>query len=360
MSRRLRPLGRVRKATGLLALSVILGGCGPHVPLEVSVRQVPVDIILGLQKVQRAITHALPSFPPGVNFGGPFGSNGGGAQPAAPAVTAGARPGITPSSSPLPCPVANLLTTFPDQAASSELMGTPQPGVYPFRNGGSYQPDTSTTAGVVKFPADATWTVSKARPLAQDIFDFDVVNSAAGKAGTTTTTTTFRVVPHNVTEGTFGGVTATQAAGVYITAITSKPNDGPFFTFNPQPMITYLNLPVTFGISWDTSGSDPASGLTLKLHGAIDDSLPGTNKGRRVVDACGTLIDTWEVVATGSLVGRTEKLDIATAYDVATQYGGMTFSQLFDYGGPDTTPVSPITAHSRNLAVSSALTPKPK
>ncbi len=349
-------MSRARRMIGLLGLTLLLSGCGPHIPLEVAVRQVPVDIILGLEAVRKAIAAALPSFtppPPAPPAVAPPTGPGSVAIPTGEPV---AKPTRTPTPTPVPCPAANLLTTFPAKPASADLQGRPAPGSYPFRVNGGYQPDTSTKAGIMAFPADSTRTVSTPQTLAQGIFTFDVVDTAGGKEGLSKVTTSFEVVPQNVTEGSLGGQTVTQAAGIYITAISGQPLEAPYFNFKPQPMITYLNLPVSFGINWDTSGTDPLSGLTLKLHGAIDDSLPGSNKGRRVVDACGTLIDTWEVVVSGTLVGSSENLSIGASYDIATQYGGMTFAEIFAYGGPDSGLSAP-SASSKYAATSSVLTP---
>ncbi|GAC1328615.1 MAG: hypothetical protein NVSMB17_04240 [Candidatus Dormibacteria bacterium] len=358
----------MRRATcrplALVCLSLLLSGCGPHVPLEVSVKQVPVDIILGLQKVQKAVSGALGSLPPLPQPfapppppSGPVQVGNGTAGPAPVSSVPIPSAAASPTPSPLPCPVANLLTTFPEKAATADLQGMPEPGVYRFRNGGAYQPDTNTSTGIINFPDSGTRTVTSPAALAPGIFTFDVVNTTGGKTGRSKVTTSFEVVPQNITAGTPGGQTVTQAAGIFITAITGQPADAPFFNFRPQPMITYLNLPVSFGVSWDTSGSDPANGMTLKLHGAIaDDTVKGTNKGRRVVDACGTLVDTWEVIATGQLVGPNEKLAIGWAYDVATQYGGMTFAEVFDYGGQDNGLAGP-GAHLKYASTSSVLKP---
>jgi len=350
---------KIRRLVGLVGVSLVLTGCGPHVPLEVAVKQVPVDIILGLQKVQKAIASALPDLVPGnpQNLPAPTG-NGGPAGRGVPTPLSSA-PTSAPSAAPAACPVANLLTTFPEKAATPDLQGTPAAGVYPFRNAGGYQPDTSTSGGIVAFPDGSTRTVSAPVSTAPGIFTFDVTNTAGGRQGRSRVTTSFEVVPQNITQGTPGGQTVTQAAGIFITAISGQPADAPYFSFMPKPMITYLNLPVSFGISWDTSGTDPVSGLTLKLHGAIDDSVKGSNKGRRVVDACGVLVDTWEVVASGTLVGPTENLAIGESYDIATQYGGMTFAEIFDYGGPDAGLNGP-TAHSKYAATSSVLRPNPR
>ena len=84
-----------------------------------------------------------------------------------------------------------------------------------------------------------------------------------------------------------------------------------------------MNLPVTVGTMWTTSATDPLTQTTLQLSGAIEASPQTHGTGRYRVDACGQVYDTWEVHATGTLVGPNENLTLDWHYDIATQFGGL-------------------------------------
>lgn len=326
---------RLRRVLGMGLLAVVLTGCGPTPPLELAVRKISVNILLGAQRKAKQIINIL--LPPPVTPGRPL-----------PRPTFGLpspTPSVIPVPTPLPCPSADPLA-FPGEPATAELTGSPAPGRYPFRNQGSYQPDTSQKT-VYAFPPDTIHEVSKGTPqTVPGSYSYTLIDYNAGLDGKAKVTTTFLVVPNNPTSGAPGGVTASQAAGIYITQITTDYGHGSTTTFAPNPPIVYFELPVSFGLAWDTAGSDGQT--TLKLHAAIDDSNKSKG-GHRVVDACGTVLDSWEVNATGTLVGPSQNLQLAWIYDVATQLGGLTLRSVTTSTGTQT-PALGATLLSSNTA----------
>ncbi|MHB8508152.1 MAG: hypothetical protein ACYDGR_05805 [Candidatus Dormibacteria bacterium] len=312
----------MRRAAALAVICLGVSGCGPRTALELSVRKVPANILLGIQQGTQQVIQLLVQPSPTPSRGplavGPLPT-----QAPLPAPTGVPSP-TPPPPPPLPCPTAGPYSS-PDEAAVPDLSGQPAPGTYSFRNQGVFTPNSNESAIKVAFPSSATHVVSPATAgTAPGTYTFDIADTAAGPDGRSRVTTTFLVEPNNPTGSAPGGVSVSQAAGIFITrVVTEAPGVAPT-TFLPGSPVTYLNLPVFFGISWDTVGSDGST--TLKLHGAIDDSA-GSRKGHRYVDACGTVIDTWEVVASGTLVSSSQNLALNWVYDVATQYGGMTFRQ---------------------------------
>jgi hypothetical protein len=333
-----------RRTCAVLVVAVLLTGCGPQPPLEVAVRKVSVDILLGARKkVQEVIKIVLP--PPPVTGGRPVAVPT--PQPSSPTAPA------APAPTPLPCPSADPLS-FPAEPATAELTGSLVPGRYHFRNQGAYQPDTSAKT-VYAFPPDTLHEVGK--PIPQPVpgtYTYTLTDYNGGVDGKARVTTSFLVVPNNPTSGAPGGVTASQAAGIYITQLTTDYGNGRATVFTPNPPIVYFELPVTFGLAWDTAGSDGQT--TMKLHASIDDSSRSRG-GHRVVDACGTPLDSWEVNATGTLVGPSQNLQLSWVYDVATQLGGLTLRTVSISSGTQS-PALGATLLSSNTATISRQDPQ--
>src|SRR4029077_6084589 len=117
------------------------------------------------------------------------------------------------------------------------------------------------------FPGGGYRTVGNiTAPTPAGTYTFDVSDTAGGPQGTSVVTTTYEVIPQNPTAGQPGGQTLTQAAGIFITKIAIRGGA----TFTAGAPLTYLNLPVSAGVSWDTASTDPSSQTTIKLHGSVD------------------------------------------------------------------------------------------
>ena len=335
----------VRAAVLGLALTA---ACGPHVPLNLAVQEVPLNILLGAQESQAAQQVITIFLPP----------------PASLPVLLPPGEGPLPSPSPQPCPSAPP-GTDPLLPASPDLIGQPEPGVYAVRTGGSWQPDVSAGTAYA-FPTVGTMTVTQPVPVLTGPastrageYTYSVIDSVAGQDGEEKVTTDFLVVPSNVTESAPAGQVVTQAAGMFITRITTV-SRGATTTFTPSSPVTYVNLPLAVGVSWVTAGTDPTTGTTLNLSGAIEPSPQTHGTGRYRVDACGQVYDTWEVHATGTLVGPQENLTIDWRYDVATQYGGIELRHTLAEQGAFGVPAVSPTGSSQGSQVVDTVHPVPE
>jgi hypothetical protein len=85
----------------------------------------------------------------------------------------------------------------------------------------------------------------------------------------------------------------------------------------PNPPLVYLPLPVTPGATFSSRSIDGVSGAVLTMDATI--------KGRQRVDACGDIIDGWQVTSTQSFTPKSGGSTTSRTYDfiVATQLGGV-------------------------------------
>jgi hypothetical protein len=298
-------VSRLPVRIAILALA-LTAACGPSVPLNLAVQEVPLGILLGAAPASgpAAVRYVLPA-PVTLPFFLP----------------PGAAP--LPSPPPSPCPSAPP-GTDPLVPASPDLLGDPKPGVYLQRTDGAWQPDV-TKPDATAFPVTGARTLTKPTPVLanQSEYTYSATDTVGGSDGQERVETDFLVVPANPTESAPAGQVVSQAAGMFITKITWTDPKGNVTAFSPTTPVTYLNLPVTVGTSWTTSGTDPLTQTTLQLSAAIEASPETHGTGRYRVDACGQVFDTWEVHATGTLVSPTENLTLDWHYDVATQFGGL-------------------------------------
>lgn len=261
---------RVAPAVIFAALAVVAAGCaGPREPLEIGLKEIPSQVILGSQTEDApaavfvppdAFPIRLPSVPAGV------------AEPPRPFT-----PTTTPAPPP-PCPSADPLSA-PKVEALNGIFSPPVPSAYPFRNRGTFEiSGANAQKGVL--PESSTRTVK------------DVVDSGGGRFrfqvesvfGDTTTITGYKVEPAGTSEP--GG------QGLYVTAITTSA-EGQSSTFDPQPDLLLLRLPVEIGNEWQSAGVDQRSGTAMAFTGTTG------VKGR--VDACGTFLDAHTVTINGRI-----------------------------------------------------------
>jgi len=109
--------------------------------------------------------------------------------------------------------------------------------------------------------------------------------------------------------------------GVLLTRIVTDKQDGsPKMTFDPQPDIMYLPLPVQIGpaSAFSSTGvdfSNPTALQTLRHSGSV--------KERLRVDACGKVVDTWLVEAEQILGAGTSSRRTKFNYSIAPHFGGL-------------------------------------
>jgi hypothetical protein len=326
---------RMRVALALVALGAT--ACGPTPPFELAVHAVPGDVEYGAQAQpapQSSAAGAGPSAPPPgappLIYGGPT---------PAPATFV---PGPTATPAPA-CPAAPL-DAVPTLGADASATVPPVAARYLWHEKGTYRVGGGAA---LPFSPQLTHTLTNVSGTDPNTgaYTFDVVDSAGGLDGLQTVTYSYQVIPPPQGVTDVQGASTAQASGLYLTGVDVQQSPLP----QPRvarfaPPVQLLQFPASGLPSWSTAGSDSESQDTITLSGAVT--------GHASVDACGTLVDAWEVHATGSLVGPNQDLSLDLTFDVATQFGGLlvgektsiTGTEVVGGGGPMQAVSSTVTA----------------
>lgn len=341
---------RLRVGALALALAAVAAGCaGPKTDLDVGLREVPTDVVLGNQTKPPIIRRVTPVPPLDLGIAGPsvitlvedvHEQRRGG-------------PRITSTTAPPPCPAANPLAPVGTSAVAVAEQ-PPVEATYAYRNDGFFeQGGADAKKGLL--PVDSTRTVRNVKTTPEGFtFDVDVVH------GGVSTVTSYRVQRQPAVTDDAGD------AGLFIARVTTKDADGNTSTFDPTPDLRLLPFPVEPGVTWRTIGYDAAANVGMAFTGTV---------GNRVrVDACGSFVDAWAVRIEGALAENPcpvlEGVDPATLcrdaevggqqvaadnrttfradYGFATQFGALSVTDTVDVTISD--PISP-TRYSRNEAV---------
>jgi hypothetical protein len=297
---------RHARTIALLGALLTLSACGPSAPFEVAIRSYASDVAYGSQSTatpepaQVAVPVELPPGAPPLIFG----------APAPPPPTAAPKPTATPAPD---CPAAGV-GAVAELPAEPFATVPPPPGVYAWHEQGSFRQGGGPA---LQFAPKLAHTVANASaPDATGSYTFDVTTSSGGLNGLQRVTTSYQVVPPPPTGSNVVGVSTTQAAGIYVTAMVMTDSSSPNARLaHFAPPLLILQFPASELPAWTTQGTDSGSGDTLQLSAAVT--------GHARVDACGKIVDAWEVHATGSLTGPDQTLSLDLTYDVATQYGGL-------------------------------------
>jgi hypothetical protein len=270
-----------RKMVVLLVAALAGTGCGgPRSPLEIGVKEISSDVVLGAQK--RAAT-PVP-LPPAVLEVPPPGFSTPGVRtpateppsgPGAPTSTAAPRP---------PCPEDDPLV-FPKLGSTNAISALPAPGIYPYRTSGSYE-ITGASAAKGTFPGTSSREVKNVVRAGDGSVSFDV----AVTLGKDTTTTSYSVVPSSpVPPNPYTDMAPTpDGSGLFVTKIASVSG-----TFSPSPPMLVLPFPAEKGRRWQVVASDPVSQQAMAYNGTVE--------GRTRVNGCGVPLDTIKVRLDGEL-----------------------------------------------------------
>ncbi|MHB8719414.1 MAG: hypothetical protein ACYDAC_11065 [Candidatus Dormibacteria bacterium] len=321
MRLRLRQTRGARRGlvTGWLGAAALLSGCGPTAPLDLTVEQAATSVLYGQPSSSPAPAVPAPLPAPAPVFVAPV------YVPLPPPATFEAA---TPAPTPPPaCPSADPLSAAP-LAAPATPSQPPPAATYAWRVSGQYQSGGST----VPFPPTSTITVGNINTQGgQGAYSFDVTDTSSGLSGREPVTTTYEVVPAPQ-GGTAGGVSTNQASAIYITkVVTVEPATGTTLTFVPTPPIEFMALPAAPKESWSSVSSNAGTAGAA----ATTEMLSGSIVGHARVDACGTLLDAWDVQVTGTITGPTQTLKLTEEYWVGTEYGGLPLAVNATYKGTD-------------------------
>ena len=251
----------MRRVAMLAALVLLAAACsGPGRPLEVGVKELPTDVILGAQ--QRPVV--VPSAPlPPASLALPAA-----AIPAPDALALPARPAD-------PCPAADPLAG-PRVTATLGIDHPPVEAEYPFRVEGTYEISGPNAAKGVFPPVSTRW-VENVQESDDGSFTFDV----RVELGFTTTVTAYRVVPRSPVP--VAAEALPLGSGLFIDSVTTTDGDAEPVAFRPTPPILALPTPAESGTSWRVQSTDVDRGLTV--------SWTATIGNRERVDACGVPVD---------------------------------------------------------------------
>lgn len=333
-------LRRRRALLGLLGLA--LAGCGPTIPLQAGLREAGASVVFGTPAPQVVSAQPQPpQFPPPAinpvpNFPAPL-----------------EQPPIfidMPPQSPAPaCAVAPPGAVLAAPAVSVPS-GTPRAATYAYRYEGSKTIGSGSSAQGVPLAQRGTRTVAPAS-IPQAVagsYAFSVKEEWNG----VTTTDTYWVVPNSAAgtalpnaEGT------TPAAGIYLVEMTVQDPSSGTDDFQPQPPVELMPLPATVGETVQSSGVDGRDGEAMEIGPYPSQTSPGSSTpseitGHGNVDACGILLDSWQVVLYGAIEnartpatsppsGCASTRTFQLTVDFGTEYGGFPLSDHLVENGQD-------------------------
>jgi hypothetical protein len=134
------------------------------------------------------------------------------------------------------------------------------------------------------------------------------------------TTFTWTTVPttYNAVGASAGGQIALQAAA-------GSAGLGYEASFHPASPLEVFPQPAFRGATFSSAGTDAGSGAVARHDGTVEDHV--------LVNACGTVFDTWSVTST--LVTQSANQDITTVLTTsfATAQGGLPIAQTETYSG---------------------------
>lgn len=306
-----------------LALALMMGCAGPRAPLAIAIKEVPSDVVLGSKKRPEPTLVPIPptALPLDTRTISVFGPSLPDRQPSS--FSNALETLYCPAASPLAVPEKPAVNTFSLPAA---------PGRYDFRNDGSFEISGANAKKGI-FPVASAREVRNVRrvvtPASPEVrYQFEV----SASLGELVTTTTYTLVPEQTTAPPTQGLlpdpqdASGSAAGLFITRVQTVFPDGDSEDFTPanSPGLLLLPFPISPGVTWDSAGGDPGSGMAMAFSGAIG------QKAR--VDACGTVLDAWSVAingefgaseGTGLTISPTSRTSFVASYIFGTQYGGL-------------------------------------
>ena len=306
---------RRQHPVAILLLVLALTGCGPIARLNVGLKQSGSDILFGRPPASPAPVAPPLNIEPFPNFPAPLEQ--------APVVAV--PPTATPLPRPNPCPTASPVA-FPELDARPTPSGVPVAAIYPFR----FTSVTTLNPGgvgekVVTRVGDGTREIREVSPVATDgSYTYKVVETFSGMV----TTTTYKVYPVGPAPA-LPGAPVTPAAGLYLQEQNQGGSD-----FRPNPPVLLMPFPGQSGTSFQGGGTDPTNGPTTMTI----DPQGGTVVDRAHVDACGVVLDSWQVDiagrvanARGAGLAQTIKLSLR----IATQYGAFSVMDHLVLDGTD-------------------------
>lgn len=325
----------------LVALPVVavLAGCVQQGPAGVAVKALQTDIVFGLkvaaQQAVPPLANPVTPVPADSAAGQLVDTGSGNALPPQPPIRLiSPRPGASvPSAPAIKCaPAAE--SAFPAQAATLSVATPPREGRYRWKEVVDGPGPSGVTGTVTFFIEHDIINVSPVQVTQNPVpaGAGPVVGSPTGEtrrftydevvhnADSTTTTTTYEVVtgaPQINQSQTVGPPlqAGTSDRGLSLVKVVSADGAGKVTaTFTPTSAVLLLPLDVVPSQRFQSSGTSP-DGRSLAVDATIGK--------RQRVDACGTIVDGWEVVSTQTFSSAAGVRASQTTYFVGTQIGAL-------------------------------------
>ena len=305
------------KRTVALAVtcSALLTACGPTTHLDLQMRSVGITL-------PRVLTPAVTIVPP-ATVTPPA------ALPPTPPLAPYLPPPATPARPvppvvvpPVACPQAGQFDV-PAKTATPVLEGYPATASYvhkatgAFAEGGTVKPlDGEVSVKVVRLPSSTTavgqqvdsWRVERRQGSATSVEVYDLVHSSTGDAAI--------------------------APGIYLVGLAWDDPERGRLTFAPVGNGLFV-LPNPVAVAPEVEGkaaqyagaaTDPQSLTTL--------SVVRNVLGKKRIDTCGQLVDTYTVDMTGVLVSPSAQYTVAWTLQLATAYGGVDVASTMTLQAP--------------------------
>lgn len=286
----------------VLAVGLVAGCSGPTPSLDVSVREVPSDIVLGTPEAGAPAPAPVPPAVPVVV--------GPGLPPSLLRPPPSGPVRTTTTQPPPACPRTDPLAA-PKRVALNRVSEAPPAGSLPFRVDGEFSVSGADPRSG-RFPPESTRTVGNIKGAGRG-FTYDVAAELAG----TTTTTGYQVITDSSVPG---------EAGLYVTFVDTVAPSGATARFRPTLPLKLVEFPMVANSSVTSAGTDPVSGTTV--------SWTTTVRGKERVAACGTPLDSIVVELDGGRVdGPQTNVDFTATYRIATQFGGLSISDDVEVSG---------------------------
>ncbi len=295
-----------------LAASLAASCSGPRESLDVGVREVASDIVLGTQgRKQPAAPTAVPIPPTPVALN----------VPNAIAVLAPPRfptPSPTPSLAPLPsrtetCAVADPLSVPRHPATDTEGQAPVEEG-FEVGNDGTFSV-SGPNANEGTFEARSSRFVRDVEVDGRGDVRYDVMTNLAG-TGTITSYLLRNERPIDDGLGVGDQANLDQGRGFFLSSVVTRLPDDRITSFRPATPLRLLRFPAFAGDTFDEFATDPVSGTSMQYTVTV---------GKKIrVDACGEFIEAIRVQLTdGRVIGPEVDVRFVATYDIATQYGGL-------------------------------------
>lgn len=312
---------RSRATAMLLCTSLLLTACGPDIPLALNVRSVAIT-------VPRLVTPAIeyvepPATPPPVSLPPPPPVHVVPPPPPAPPAPPTPTTPATPTPEPPPPPVCPDAGPFdvPKLPVSPIVHTIPVEATYEQQSELTYSNAAEeVAAGPVEAVVTALETTTSSVGQQLDGWSVQRTDPASGASSVEV----YRLVhPHDSPLAT--------DPGIYLTGMAWRDDVRGELVFEAAgPGLWLLPSPVIFaaedGVQYVGSATDPDTMTTLAIVRNVT--------GRKRVDACGDLIDTYTVAMTGTLTSQDAQYQVDWTLQLATSYGGLDVEQTLALTAP--------------------------